>query len=250
MQAYIERPSARRVLLIILAALAPGIAGCPPPGPPGPAVGLPGYPGQDTAATKAYLASLDFSQTDSIFNGSIPCHGVSDCTGDSIHISIVPEKKAYLVPIEGALHAGPGYIVARIINLDNKPYASWQLAAHDTTYLWAGGMPGGGRRVAIFRISAVTGVATGRVRAKKVGWCTKPPGMVRSIAAVHINAMTECNAHTFYSASSVSQNPLHFASTSSDLVAGSALSSFAHSSGLWFSCPMGCCEASEFESLV
>ena len=250
MQNQIAARSARRMLLILLAALAPGIAGCPPPTIPGPVTGLPGYPGQDAAATKAYLASLDFTQLDSIFDGWIPCHNASDCTGDSIHIRIVPEKKAYLVPIEGALHGGPGYIVAKIINLDSKPYDSWKLAANDTTYLWVGALPAGGRKVAIFRISAITGIASGRVRAEKVGWCAKSPGMERSVAAVHINSMTECNSHTFYTASGLKHNHVHVASASNDLVPGSALRAFAHSSGLWFSCPMGCCEASEFASLL
>ena len=249
MQTHIGARSARRMLLILLAALAPGIAACPPPTIPGPVTGLPGYPGQDTAATKAYLASLDFTQLDSIFDGWIPCHNATDCTGDSIHIRIVPEKKAYLVPIEGALHGGPGYILAKIINLDNKPYGSWKLAANDTTYLWAGATLTAGRKVAIYRISAATGVATGLVRANKVGWCTKSPGMERTVSAVHINSMTECNAHTFYTASRREHGHVHVASTSNDLIGASGFKALAHSSGLWFSCPMGCCEASDFALL-
>lgn len=239
--------------LIVVVAAAPFIVACPPPVPspvPGPHGGLSGYPGENADATKAYLGSLDFTQTDSIFNGAIPCHSASDCTGDSIHLNIVPEKDAHEVPIDAALHGGPGYIVARIINLDNKPYGSYRLAAFDTAYLWAGAMPGGGRRLAIFRISSVTGAATPRSRAKKAGWCTKPPGMVRTIAAVHINSMTECNEHTFYTADAAAPNATRLASTSNDLVAGGTLKAFAHSSGLWFSCSMGCCEGSGFEELL
>jgi hypothetical protein len=244
---------ARHRWLMISLALAPMVVACPPPAPspvPGPHVGLPAYPGQDTAATKAYLASLDFTQTDSIFNGAIQCHSPSDCTGDSIRLNIVPERNAHEVPVETALHAGPGYIVARIINLDNKPYASYQLAPFDTTYLWVGAMAGGARRFAIYRISAVTGAATVRSRAKKAGWCTKPPGMVRSIAAVHVNSMTECNAHTFYATLPDERNEPRLANVSNGLIGGATLNAFAHSSGLWFSCSMGCCEGSGFEAVI
>lgn len=250
---HLQRPFSSWIAVIFpLALVAVGVA-CPPPVPspvPGPHGGLSGYPGQNSDATKTYLASLDFTQTDSIFDGWIQCHSASDCTGDSIHLKIVPEKDAHEVPIEAALHGGPGYIVARIVNLDNKAYASWQLAAFDTTYLWAGAMPGGGRRLAIFRISPVTGAAVARSQAKKAGWCTKPPGLDRSIAAVHLNSMTECNAHTFYTASHGTSSDARLASNSNELVGGAALRNFAHSLGLWFSCSMGCCEGSGFDAVL
>lgn len=248
----LARRSTRRIILAVSFALVPGIVACPPPGPsslPGPHAGLSGYPGENPVATKAYLSSLDFTQTDSIFDGWIQCHSATDCTGDSIHLKIVPEKNAHEVPIDAALHGGPGYIVSRIVNLDNKPYRSYRLAALDTGYLWTGAMPGGERRVAIFRISPVTGAASGLSRANKAAWCTKPPGMIRTIAAVHINSMTECNANTFYTALRDIGNDTHLASTSSAIVAGT-LRGLAHSSGLWFSCSMGCCEASQFDALL
>jgi hypothetical protein len=212
--------------------------------------GLFEYPGKNPSATRSYLASLDFSQTDSIVDTSLPCHDASDCSGGSIHLRIVPEKNAYRVPVDQALKAGRGYIVARIENHSQSIYKSLNLLANETAYLWVGEMPSGPRRIAIFYVDPASGQATWRSTATRAGWCAPPAGMTRTISAVHLNAMPQCSAtNPLYSAQmqGIGLKNIQLASTSSSILGDALTKSMAHRGGLWFSCSLGCCEGSDIE---
>jgi hypothetical protein len=217
-------------------------------------VGLKDFPGKNPTATKAYLNSLSFTQTDSVIDASIPCHDAADCAGGSVHLRVVPEMLAYTVPAKDALKSGRGYIVARIVNESAAAYGSFHLLPNDTAYLWVGATATGDRRVAIYNISKATGAATLRSVASQAGWCTMSPGMVRTKSAVHLNPMPECQSNSFYTTiGSIGTSEIRLASTSSSILGDAtrraiANSSMAHSSGLWFSCSIGCCEGSGFRS--
>jgi len=218
--------------------------------PLGANVGINDYPGRNANATRLYLASLDFSQTDSIVDTNIPCHDAADCSGGSVRIRIVPEKNAYKVPVGDALKSGRGYIVAQIENRSQSAYKSLNLAPDETAYLWVGPMPNGTRRIGIFSIDRANGRATWRSTAAQAGWCSAPAGLVRSISAVHLKAMPECTrTNNLYSTpmQGVGISDIRLASTSSSILSEAARRAMAHRAGLWFSCSLGCCEATDFE---
>jgi hypothetical protein len=215
--------------------------------------GLTGYPGQNADATKSYLASLDFSVQDSVFDGWMDCEVPGDCgNSDSVHIRVVPESRAHKAPIATAMGGGKGYIVARVQNLENKPFAPYGMAANDTAYLWVGSTQSNGMKFALYRIASGTGQATILAIAPQAGKCGAPDPD-RKIPAVHINPVPMCSDSMIYSGeSSAARNmkPVQLASLSSHLPAGMMSTvMFSHSRGMWFSCSMGCCEARGFQSL-
>ncbi len=242
-------------------ALILGLGSCRPIHQPeyySPPPGLTDFPGANRDSTRNFLARLDFTpgHRDSIFDGWVRCHDTSECGGaDSVHLRIVPERRAHHVSVHGALRAGPGYIVAVITNLSASPYGSYRLAANDTAYLWAGLTPRGQRRIGFFRISRVTGEATGLSVATTAGFCAAERGAkVRRYSAVHLYEMPKC-AHTpFYrSERSAREGNVRLASLVSrvSLVPpdGLAPGGFAHSRGVWISCWVGCCEGANFEQM-
>jgi hypothetical protein len=217
--------------------------------PLGANIGIIDYPGKNANATRLYLASLDFSQTDSIVDTTIPCHDAGDCSGGSVHLRIVPEKNAYKVPVDEALKSGRGFIVAQIENRSQTVYKSLNMSPNETAYLWVGAVPSGQRRIAIFHINRENGHATWRSTANRAGWCGSPPGSARSISAVHLNAMPECvQTNNFYSTpmKSVGNSEIQLASTSAAILSDAASRAMAHRGGLWFSCSLGCCEGTDF----
>ena len=241
-----------RLMLVAGLALLPACSGFPGGQfPLGANIGIIDYPGKNATATKLYLASLDFSQTDSVVDTTIPCHDAGDCSGGSVHLRIVPEKNAYKVPVDDALKSGRGYIVARIENKSQSIYKSLNLAPNETAYLWVGAMPSGPRRIGIFHITGETGHATWRSTASRAGWCAPPAGSPpRTVSAVHLNAMPECaSTKNFYSSpmKGIGITDIRLATTSASILSDAARKAMAHRSGLWFSCSLGCCEGSDFE---
>jgi hypothetical protein len=211
--------------------------------------GLIEYPGKNPGATRAYLRSLDFSQKDSIVDASIPCHDAADCAGGSIHLRIVPELNAYKVPVDEALKSGRGYIVARIENKSQAVYKSLNLSPNEVAYLWVGEMPSGPRRIGIFHINEDNGHATWRSTASQAGWCPARQGLARTVSAVHLNPMPECvTTNSFYSSpmQGIGMSDIYVASTSSSIIADAMRKPMVHTSGLWFSCSLGCCEGTGF----
>jgi len=240
-----------RLMLVAGFALLPACSGFPGGQfPIGANIGIIDYPGKNATATKLYLASLDFSQTDSIVDSTVPCHDAGDCSGGSVHLRIVPEKNAYKVPVDAALKSGRGYIVARIENKSQTLYKSLNLAPNEIAYLWVGAMPAGPRRIGIFHITSDTGHATWRSTASQAGWCASPAGFARTVSAVHLNPMPECaSTNKFYSSpmQGIGISDIRLASTSSSILSDAARKAMAHRSGLWFSCSLGCCEGTGFE---
>ena len=221
--------------------------------PIGANIGIIDYPGKNATATKLYLASLDFSQTDSIVDTNVPCHDAGDCSGGSVHLRIVPEKNAYKIPVDAALKSGRGYIVARIENKSQTIYKSLNLAPNETAYLWVGAMPSGPRRIGIFHISGDTGHATWRSTAAQAGWCAQAPGAARTVSAVHLNPMPECvQTNSFYSTpmQGIGLSDIHLASTTMSVLSDLGPRLMAHRSGLWFSCSLGCCEGTAFQAAL
>ena len=104
----------------------------------------------------------------------------SDCD-----IRNLPEKRAFKAPIDNALGTGPGYIVARIENLENKPFAPYGLAPNDVAYLWVGALQSGERRMAIVRIDQA-GASRLLATALQAGYCPAS-NAGRKVSAVHIN---------------------------------------------------------------
>jgi hypothetical protein len=240
--------SARSGFAAALIALA--VSGCywlfPDRGAP---TGLAAYPGQDPAATARYVRSLDFSVRDSIFSGPLECETPADCGNSAtVNIRVVPERRVIKVPIDDALRGnGNGHIVARIENLENKPFAPYGLRPNETAYLWAGALQGGARRIAIFSIDRTTGRATLLATAANAGWC---PGTNdgRKIPAVHINANPMCTERQIYSEPARSASVARLASNNDVVLATAVSRAFSHARGLWFSCSLGCCEARGFHA--
>ncbi len=210
--------------------------------------GLAGYPGQDPAATRNYLGSLDFSVQDSSFSGPLECETPALCGNSAtVNIRIVPERRAFKAPVDAALRDAGGHIVARIENLENKPFHPYGLGPSETAYLWVGAMQSGDRRMAIYRIDRESGQATALVVAAQAGLCPDPNDD-REIAAVHVNANPMCTERSFYSEPARSASIGRLASTSGghEMALAALSRPFSHARGLWFSCSMGCCEARGF----
>ncbi len=231
-------------------------AGCPGDTKPGanpttgsPAVStLPGYPGQNADSTRAYLASLNFTVTDSAFEGYITCDEPARCGGaDSVRLSIVPESRAHQAPVREALDSARGHIVARITNLDQSPFGLFGIGANETAYLWVGPMASGRNQIAIYTIDASTGSAALKSVARSAGYC-ETRAANRTIPAVHVNAMEECTANSLYNAPVQSaSNVMLAAATTGSVTSAAAAMAFAGIRGLWFSCSLGCCEARGFQ---
>lgn len=211
--------------------------------------GLAGYPGQDPAATRSYLASLDFSVQDSIFSGPLECEIPAQCGNSAtVNIRIVPERRAFRARVENSLRDAEGHIVARIENLENKPFHPYGLAPRETAYLWVGAMRSGERRMAIYRIDPQSGQARALTVAAQAGWCPDADEN-RKISAVHINATPMCTERSFYTEPARSAAAGMLASASSNEMTAVALArALSHARGLWFSCSMGCCEARGFHT--
>lgn len=236
------------VAIVVVVLVVVGIKYCTSVRPPiaGTKAGLDRYPGFNTADTKAYVNNRI------TFDPNHPHQYIFDGMMEGVHLRIIPEKKAHKAPWNAALSSGPGYIVARIENLDNATYPELNLHGHDTAYVWVGEIADGSRRVAYFTISLMTGAATGLKRATSAGWCS--PGTPHGdTAAVHVNPLPECQggAHSFYAYAGetdqiatqpLNESPYRLASNTngSDVVYASLL----HTQGLWISCSSGCCEAS------
>jgi hypothetical protein len=237
------------MLVVASLAMLPGCASLGIGGQLGANNGLIEYPGKDAAATRRYLRSLDFSQTDSIVDESVPCHDAADCTGGSVRLRIVPERNAYKVTVDEALKSGRGYIVARIENRSQSVYKSFNLAPNEVAYLWVGEMPSGPRRIGIFHINPENGHATWRATAQRAGYCDAPAGSTRTVSAVHLKPMPDCVARKpLYSTQmqSIGMQDIRLATTSSAILADAVRRARAHLGGLWFSCSLGCCEGTDF----
>ncbi len=216
--------------------------------PGGTPSGLRGYPGQDPAATARYVRSLDFSARDSIFSGPLDCETPAECGNSAaVNVRVVPEKRAFRAPIEGAMRTAAGHIVASIENLENKPFAPYGLAANETAYLWVGPLQSGERRMAIYRIDRTSGQSRLLAVAASAGWC---PGSNegRKISAVHINANPMCTERSFYSEPARSASAGRLASAGDEVLVSAVARAFSHARGLWFSCSLGCCEARGFHA--
>ena len=236
---------------IAFAALLIAAGGCYWLFPPTPPEGLSGYPGQNPAATRSYVASRDFSIQDSAFRGPLECEDPSKCGGaSSVNILIVPEKRAYLAAVDRSLENGEGHIVARITNLDTVAFHPYGLAPRDVAYLWAGSMPTGTPKIAIFRIDAA-GQATLLATAQQAGYC--PDGAKgRKRSAVHLNMNPQCTERSLYRASAggAASGRIASANPANELLLAAATRAFAHAQGLWFSCSLGCCEARGFAAAI
>jgi hypothetical protein len=176
--------------------------------------------------------------------------------GALVNLRITPEKNAHTRRIDSDffLNTSGGYFMAKIDNNDpdNQTFEAFNLAPGDSAYIWAGLLADGTRKIAVFHIMP-DGAATMVAYARAANWCPPRPGSPqRTIAGFHIHGHPYCSTNRIYALqagdSQLAAGPskgsmLSFASNPLAVSPLVAAASLVHTTGLWFSCQMGCCEA-------
>lgn len=183
--------------------------------------GLRGKPGDDRAATADYLRSITWADA---LPYSAATFYVKSSARDSALIKVVPAIGTQYDPWSNAMSGGkPGYITARIDNLEHKRIPALNMNADDTGYLWVGARSLATRGAAIYVLSA-DGAALRHRNKKFVGYCTGQHDVPR----VRSTEGYDCPGGV------QSLRKMRMVSMRSMFYLGG--------SGLWISCRGGCCE--------
>lgn len=209
----------------------------PHPPPPAPVVnqakpdkGMTGNPITDRTATRNYLLSLAWGDNlpdDQVVEAQVKW---GNNTGT---IRIVPSVTANAVNWQTALRTGPGYFVAKIYNLENRPLGPFGLGALETGYLWVGEIGPNRRGVKIYTFQNDGVVTPKGADLSLAGYCADG----HSVPSVRLRPPV-CDPPTATSAQRTGASPGPRFILASETSA--AVTRFA--SGLWVSCSGGCCE--------
>ena len=192
--------------------------------------GLHGRPGDDRAATAAYLASITWA--DALPYSSATFY-VKSTARDSALIKVTPAMGTQNDPWNSALSSGkPGYITARIENVEHKRIPALNMNSDDTGYLWVGARKLAERGAAIYVLGA-DGRAMRHRNKKIVGYCTGQHDVPR----VRSTEGYDCPG----GAQSIMRHMRTVSMRSMFYLGGS---------GLWISCRGGCCEVRLTESMA
>ncbi|MGK2962260.1 MAG: hypothetical protein ACSLFK_08950, partial [Gemmatimonadaceae bacterium] len=147
----------------------------PPPPPPPPVVnppkpdkGMAGIPGADRTTTRNYLLSLGWGDNlpdDQVVEAQVQW---GNNTGT---VRIVPSVTANAVSWQTALTEGPGYFVAKIYNLEDRPLGPFGLGALETGYLWVGEIGPNQRGIKIYTFKNDGVVTPKGVNLSLAGYC-------------------------------------------------------------------------------
>lgn len=242
------------------------IDGCAYPTPRAPRDNRPGTPlsgvfGENANTDNWLDTQVHFNTNlpDTVYDGLVPCEH-RECATKLVNLKIAPENFAHTRPITPDFfkQTAPGYVLARIFNNDPRKVAfrTLSLPFRDYAYMWAGDLPGGGRGIGFFVKQNGRWVMT--AKAASAYYCPRSAGTDPPTAAsVHLHGEPQCTQviYKLYPPSmgrGWSKPSLYaFASNSfhSKLAPNASVAMFG-STGLWFSCSMGCCEAHSIEALI
>lgn len=182
--------------------------------------GLRGKPGDNPAATLDYLRSITWA--DALPYSSATFY-VKSTAHDSALIKVTPAMGSQHDPWNEAVKSGPGYITARIENLEHKHIPALNMNADDTGYLWVGARKLADRGAAIYVLRA-DGRALRHRNKKIVGFCSGQHDVPR----VRSTEANDCPGGT--------------QSLRKVLPVSMRSMFYLGGSGLWISCRGGCCE--------
>lgn len=202
--------------------------------------GLDDILGSNPNRTLAYL-----NQLNAHWRKSTPDSAILDCTDSAsstghrpVHVLLYTHALSYKIDAVQVLkreanNNNRGHITMKVVNKDAFECSDLKLQSRDSVYVWAG-KTNKDRAFAIFRIDQ-QGNATGLARAFLGIRCQRPGGV------------TESKAHAVL-AGSCEQD-----STGKDILYNDPMpprqNGFAgplHDQGLWYACPGGCCQATNF----
>jgi hypothetical protein len=169
-------------------------------------------------------------------DGQLDCHVHTDCGGNGhVKIHIIPATNAYKLNHKTALDGtGPDGWIMKIINTSNDPYEPWKLLPHDVVFLYVGPAVGGGYKYSIYR--------------------DEPGSNPTLLAIAQAGAYCETDAHPGSSSAHLYDPPHCLNASDRKVLYGTPFPApgekqmMSHTSGLWISCSLGCCEASQFEA--
>jgi hypothetical protein len=183
--------------------------------------GLHGKPGDNHTATADYLKSITWA--DALPYASATFY-VKSSAHDSALIKVTPAMETQYDSWKEAMTSGkPGYITARIENLEHKRIPALNMDAADTGYLWVGSRSLAVRGAAIYVVRS-DGSAPRHRNKKFVGFC----GGQHDVPRVRSTEGYDCPGGV------ESLKKMRPASMRSMFYLGG--------SGLWISCRGGCCE--------
>jgi len=196
-----------------------------------------GDPTSNSGRTRGYIATLQFNENlapTQRVDTLLACNP-AQCGGQSsVHIRVIPEGQSHLVNWGATLQGGNGHILSKITNMDSVAYGPWNLAPHDTAYLWIGEIIGHPRDLGIIHenashIFSFAKIATGKALCSTAA-ATMP--------AAHINQPGLC--HGSFARGFDNSNRL----ASNSVIHMTRM--LGHDQGLWQGCAQGCCETAFF----
>jgi hypothetical protein len=217
---------------------------------------LKGFPGKDTAATLAYLDSLDFSlpvDSTDYFHGDVPCDALDNKDCDYHGPGKLKTRKMLGIPegysqevdwnkVLDPSYGDSGYIVAKLTN-EGKRSTHWRLGKDSSVYLWVGPAPkptAPNEKIVMFVAIDSHGHMTPGIVAHAVQDCaddltTNTPPRRRN---AHVFQGGHCQSK---SGGQTKMNVIYTRDVKFTKSAGNPY--LPDNSGFWVACGSGCCEA-------
>ena len=200
--------------------------------------GMDDLPGGNPAKTREYLEELRSQWTTTPELATLDCD--KDATHGTTKVNVAIHTHQLTYKVDWALvldrnnpesaQSPKGHFIAKIVNRDPVACNDIGLLAKDTVYLWAG-KTNKKRALAIFRIDQ-QGNAEGFARAFRAMRCLRPNEP--TFSEVHLMLPGTCQADATRKVELYSDaEPPN-------------LDGPLHDQGVWYSCPGGCCQASNF----
>jgi len=199
--------------------------------------GLDDAPGNNPNRTLAYLHELNAH-----WRTAVPDTATLECEAGSVHrpvhVLLYTHELSYKIDTKQVLDRHPnnnarGHIAMKLVNRDTVACADIDLQPNDSLYLWAGKVNGAKRSFALFRIDA-QGNATSVKRALRGIRCSRAEP---TESGAHVILAGHCEPDA------TGMDTLY---TDAPIPNKVNLSGPLHDQGLWYSCPGGCCQASNF----
>jgi hypothetical protein len=196
--------------------------------------------GANPDSTRRYLEILRPHWTPNPLGAILECH--NQAGEANVRVAISTHERTFRINakllVDSALPDSVpglrGHIVAKVVNNDLVACEEIDLQPHDSVYLWAGKTKKG-KSFAIFRIDP-NGHARGTSRAYDGIKCKLPPPDPSS-SDIHLRLPSTCETNATFK--DVLYHQAHVPEMKN-------LTGPLHNTGVWYACPGGCCQASNF----
>ena len=223
----------------------------PPPFDVPPDAGLNSWPEHDATRIWNYVNNeLKWDDTGTDIYLTCRPTECGQATGGRVHLLVTLHRDTHLINPEDAINPNrPGHIVAKIENLTPYPVAEYGFRGNDVAYLWIGRTASKPPAFAIYRFGndpatgerTIIGMSYSRKGLKCTDASTYPP------ERVHVFTPSYCPGYTtviYQRAASLP--PQNIVTAVSNVLHPRGEDALYNGEGLWFSCSLGCCQATDF----